>query len=72
MANAAYIQIGVKSKRTPTGEFLPAEPIYAPTDEKRRKSGLTESEESVLHAIAALFASKHIELEKEASNNVEV
>lgn len=72
MANAAYIQIGVKSKRTPTGEFLPAEPIYATTDEKRRKSGLTESEESVLHVIAALFASKHIELEKEASNNVEV
>lgn len=62
MANAAYIQIGVKSKRTPTGEFLPAEPIYARSDEERKKSGLFESEESVLHAIAAVFASKHFEI----------
>ena len=73
MSKSTYIQIGVRSKRLATGEFMPAEPIYAQTTEKPLKSGLTESEERVLHEIAALFASKHFEITaKEAKQNVKI
>jgi len=57
-----YIQIGVTALRSPTGGFLPSVPLYVKTSEAVKASGLTESEENVLHDVAALFALKHQEL----------
>lgn len=56
------IQIGVTALRTPTGEFLPSVPIYIKSTEAVKASGLTPSEENVIHDIAELFAVKHLQL----------
>lgn len=67
MTNTRYIQIGVAARRTAAGDFAPSVPIFAETSEPINKSGLHESEESVLHDVSALFAAKHLQI-KEAND----
>jgi hypothetical protein len=58
-----YIQIGVTALRTPTGDFLPATPIYIKTSEAIKASGMTQSEENVIHDVARVFAIKSFEMQ---------
>lgn len=62
MAREKYIQIGVTSLRAPTGEFLPAVPLYIKTTEATTKNGLTPSEEAMLRDVASVFADRHFEM----------
>lgn len=59
MTKERYIQIGVTSLRTPTGEFLPPVPLYIKTTEKPTESGLTLTEEALLRDVAGVFADRH-------------
>lgn len=59
MTKDTYIQIGVTALRTPTGGFMPSVPLYIRTDEAVKASGLTDSEENLMHDVAQQFAFKH-------------
>ena len=54
MEKEVFIQIGITALRSPTGEFLPAVPLYIKAD-KLKQSGLTQEEENILHDISGLF-----------------
>ena len=53
-----YVQIGQMAIRSPSGEFLPAVPIYdktQPTVARNKTSGLTIGEERLLNDFAEAF-----------------
>lgn len=66
MAKERYIQVGVTAMRDAMGNPLPAVPIYIKTTEPINESGLTASEENVLHDVAGVFARGYQLIEKEA------
>lgn len=68
MAKERYIQIGVTSLRTPTGEFLPAVPLYIKTTEPQTDNGLSMSESAVLRKVADVFADRF----NRGNNHVEI
>lgn len=62
-----YIQIGVTALRSPTGDPLPAVPLYI-KDTQLKQSGLTQAEESLMHDISGIFAEKHKEIKAKTTN----
>lgn len=54
MSNDVFIQVGVTALRGPTGEFLPAVPLYIRAD-KLKQSGLTQAEENLLRDVSGVF-----------------
>ncbi len=67
MSKEVYIQVGVTALRSPTGEPLPAVPLYIKGD-NLKSSGLTQAEENLLHDVSGLFAEKHEQLTAEKKN----
>lgn len=56
----AYIQVGVIALRSPTGEFLPSEPIYDEIPDKQlTASGTTKQDETACNELAKLLAQKY-------------
>ena len=53
-------QVGVTALRSPSGEFLPAQPIYAKVAQKdiNPESGMTAQEEKTLTNVSKIFAEK--------------
>lgn len=55
----ALIQIGVMALRSPTGEFLPSQPIYKEIpDDQMASSGRTKEEEKAINDISKVLALK--------------
>lgn len=55
------VQIGVTALRSPTGEFLPAVPIYIKAEDAEEfnpNTGRTVAEDLALDDVAAVFADK--------------
>lgn len=50
-----FIQIGVTALRSPSGEFLPAVPLYVKAEKKKNKM-LTSEEETLLKEVGNVYA----------------
>lgn len=79
MANEVFIQVGVTALRSPTGDFLPAVPLYIKAD-KLKQSGLSQPEEKLLRDVSGVFTDKFKEIKaqvdkkqkQEGDNNVKL
>ena len=67
MVKEVYIQVGVTALRSPTGELLPAVPLYI-KDTQLKNSGLTQAEENLMHDISGLFVEKYKEKQTKSQN----
>lgn len=62
MKKARYIQIGVTALRDAEGNFLPSVPLYILSNEDIEESGMTASEENLMHDISGIFYDAHARL----------
>jgi hypothetical protein len=63
-----YIQVGQTALRSPSGDFLPAAPLYIKAEDAGQKSeitGRTLEEELLLNDIVKVFADKFGQYAKE-------
>lgn len=57
MTKEVFIQIGITALRSPTGDILPAVPLYIKADQLKQ-SGLTQAEENALTDVSGIFSEK--------------
>lgn len=71
MTKEVFIQIGITALRSPTGDILPAVPLYIKADQLKQ-SGLTRAEKNALTDVSGIFSEKIKEKRDKEGKNVNV